>query len=447
MATFNLNLTTDYCSEWDFWCAVRELFQNGDDQERKESSNIFTIEYNEKQKKLIISNKESILERNTILMGKTTKADDPDSTGKYGEGYKVALAVLTRLGKKVVINNFKKNEKWTPISIADKAYDGEKVIKLKIEKYIWTKTPDNNLTWTIHNVTKDEWESIQPKYLKFNKINSSYTSKNNTIIFDEKFKGCIFVNGLFVEKVKTKLEFGYNFHPNTMPLDRDRKTVEGFNLDINTSNLLEAYASESKENSLLVKKLIENEAPDTKFVQAKYIYGESPIFEEFQDSFRKENGNNAFPVSSQEEYDHIKDISKNIKPIIVSDKSKTFIAKNSEYACVETFAKKYENNGITQIQTPEQILRTFLIKYESDMDYKIIKDLKKIIETSGKWMIIPDKFEDDIDVDVDVVDENESNIYIDENFNTSSDNKVPDAPAPAPVLSGLDDDFLDDIPF
>jgi hypothetical protein len=431
MATFNLNLTTDYCSEWDFWCAVRELFQNGDDQERKEPSNVFTIEYNEKQKKLIISNKESILERNTILMGKTTKADDPDSTGKYGEGYKVALAVLTRLGKKVVINNFKKNEKWTPISIADKAYDGEKVIKLKIEKYIWTKTPDNNLTWTIHNVTKDEWDSIQPKYLKFNTIKNSYSNDNNTVIFDKKFKGCIFVNGLFVEKVKTKLEFGYNFHPSTMPLDRDRKTVEGFKLDLSTSNLLESYASESKENALLVKNLIKSESPDVKFVQAEYMYGTSPIFEEFQESFLEDNGSDAFPVSSQEEFDHIKEISKKIKPIIVSNKEKEFIAKNSNYSCVETFAKKYETNGVNQTLTPEQILKTFLIKHKTNMNYKSIKDLQKIIDASEKWMIIPDE-RDGIHLD-----DFESKIHSDE---TPDDTKL------IPVLDG-DDDGFKDIPF
>jgi hypothetical protein len=129
MATYNLNLASSYCQHWGLWEAIREILQNGEDQFTLNNDNEISVVYDEKNQKLLISNKESILERKTLLLGCTSKDDNDNLIGKFGEGYKIALLILTKLNKKIVIKNFMKNEKWTPELKKDPKYENEKVLK------------------------------------------------------------------------------------------------------------------------------------------------------------------------------------------------------------------------------------------------------------------------------------------------------------------------------
>lgn len=45
MKTYELSLTSNYVMDWDFSMAVREIIQNGTDQEILDSSNHFIIKY------------------------------------------------------------------------------------------------------------------------------------------------------------------------------------------------------------------------------------------------------------------------------------------------------------------------------------------------------------------------------------------------------------------
>jgi hypothetical protein len=381
---YNLNLTADYCPDWGFWEAIREIIQNGDDQERNDPLNIFTINYDSKKELLTLSSKESILNRETILMGKTIKADDDNSTGQYGEGYKVALAVLTRLGKKVVIKNFKLNERWEAVLKKDKKYNNAEVVKINISKFRFTKTPDNNLSWEVHNVSKKDWLSIQDKYLNFNKNLDKFTDRENeSVLFDKKYKGCVFVNGLFVEKSNENLAFGYSFTPKNIKLDRDRRAVEGFYLKYYASKILAQYGNESEINAKKLIRLISKEYADIEHLDS-HTNLNNFIVDKVKDSFSKKHGKNAYPVSTQEEMELVSNRNSKIKAVITNNKENKLLKKTKEYQDLDSFC---EDRNITKDteDTPTDLLNSFLLKYNDDFGYHMKEDLLDLIKKSEKW--------------------------------------------------------------
>lgn len=109
---YELTLTPNYVSDWTFNDAIRELIQNGTDQEILDRENKFKVEYNAKEKALRLINRKSVLKINTLLLGRSNKANNEDTVGQFGEGYKIAALVLNRLGKTFTIYNNEKREVW-----------------------------------------------------------------------------------------------------------------------------------------------------------------------------------------------------------------------------------------------------------------------------------------------------------------------------------------------
>ena len=64
--TYELTLTENYVLDWDFYDAVRELIQNGTDQEILDTSNHFDMIYDSGEKVLRFINATSKLKINTL---------------------------------------------------------------------------------------------------------------------------------------------------------------------------------------------------------------------------------------------------------------------------------------------------------------------------------------------------------------------------------------------
>lgn len=114
--SYELTLTPNYVSDWNFNDALRELIQNGTDQEVLDSDNEFQIDYSPKEKVLRLKNRKSVLKINTLLLGRSSKANNEDTVGQFGEGYKIAALVLNRLGKTFTIYNNEKMKSGSPDS-------------------------------------------------------------------------------------------------------------------------------------------------------------------------------------------------------------------------------------------------------------------------------------------------------------------------------------------
>lgn len=68
--SYELTLTPNYVSDWNFNDALRELIQNGTDQEVLDPDNEFQIDYSQKEKVLRLKNRKSALKINTLLFRK-----------------------------------------------------------------------------------------------------------------------------------------------------------------------------------------------------------------------------------------------------------------------------------------------------------------------------------------------------------------------------------------
>lgn len=382
MTTYNLNLTKNYCNHWGIWEAIREILQNGSDQARKNPDNVLSIQYDEKKQKLIISNKESILERDTILLGGTNKDDDDEMTGNYGEGYKIALLIFEKLNKRTVIKNYARKERWTTTFNKEKKYNDKPVLKIKIHKYIIKTVPDNNLSFEIEGITKEEWAIVNEKYLPLRGGYEKFTSrKGDEILLDKDLKGKVFINGLFVEDLGDKFEYGYNLTAKTMKLDRDRQSVKGYDFNSITANLMCEYAN--KGGAEKIADAIENKSSEVLTMSFGFNHSKD-LSKELKKRFIEKNGKDSFPVTTQKEMEYVNRLSRNVTPIIVSENEKNFLSRNDIYSDADAFIEERSTEEENE-KTPKDILERFLLKHGRNLHYDAKEDLEKIIAQSENW--------------------------------------------------------------
>lgn len=240
MKRFDLGMSLNYCADWGVVEAIREFAQNAKDAETFNKDNKMYFDYDKDTEVLRIGNKNGCLTTETLLLGKTTKANDENMIGQHGEGYKVATVVLMRLGKQVKVYNRSVKEVWTAKIVNSKRYNA-KVIVFDIEKVsIFKSVPDHDLIFEISNISEDEYSSIVKSNLSLQdlKEGTDYIESNGSkILLNEKFAGKLFVGGLFVTSSRYAKK-GYDFKPSLIKLDRDRSFIDGLDLQFLTGKVI-----------------------------------------------------------------------------------------------------------------------------------------------------------------------------------------------------------------
>ena len=237
---FDLGMSLDYCASWGIVEAIREFAQNAKDAETANPENKMYFDYDKEAEVLRIGNKDGCLTTETLLLGKTTKANDENMIGQHGEGYKVATVVLMRLGKQVKVYNRSAKEVWTAKVVNSKRYNA-KVVVYDIEKVsVFKSVPDHDLIFEVSNISEDEYSSIVESNLSLQglKEGTDYIESNGSkILLNEKFAGKLFVGGLFVTSSKYAKK-GYDFKPSLIKLDRDRSFIDGLDLQFITGKVI-----------------------------------------------------------------------------------------------------------------------------------------------------------------------------------------------------------------
>jgi hypothetical protein len=363
-------MTTNYVNSWTFKEAIREILQNCIDQEIVNPDNKVEVHYESESQKLIITNTLSTLDRKSLLLGASTKSDDAQTVGKFGEGYKLALLVLCRLGYKVKILNYGKKEKWTPAIRRSKQFESE-VLCIDIEKYIFTSVPDANLSFVIHDVTEEEYREVVERTLQLQEVSDSSRlfSEYGEVLLSDTHAKSLFVNGLFICRVD-KLQHGYNFKPQYINLDRDRSVVRDFDLFWLTSQV---WISLWKENKELVEDMIESGVHEIEYIQNLGSYS---INDSLLDRFISKYGSDSVPVTNDDQVKLAKESGR--KPVIVSQSYYTGI----------TSSALYSNRYPTQkVKSPREILQDFYDEYSVELAGVVGEAFEKIIETSEGWEV------------------------------------------------------------
>jgi hypothetical protein len=322
-----LSLAENYVSTWGLVQAVREIHQNALDQQVENPENIAGIDYDYGAAIIRISSKNSSLSRKTLMLGTSSKRDSHDTIGQFGEGYKLALLVLTRIGKKCEVQNFKLKELWTP-SIEHNKYFADNCLHINISKFIFTKPPFADLVFEIHDISPGEWLEVQQSNLHTNPYPLHYETDKGNIITDERLRGRIYVNGLYIS-TNEKLSYAYDFKPSEIALDRDRRMVRDFELYWSTSKL---WASLSGHH---VTELLADGCNDVMYINH---FMQNKLADDSYTLFRTRHGEDAIPVTSQEE---MESIPAGAKAVIVSEVYANVIKRSGYYRVPEVVKSKF----------------------------------------------------------------------------------------------------------
>ena len=349
---FELSLHPDYVSKWRFWEAARELLQNSIDNDVE--SMIFEIGKKDYDWTVNIGSNSVVLKRSSLLMGISSKRGDSSKIGQFGEGYKLALLVLLRLGYGIEIING--SEIWIPRFEYSDKYEEKILIIYIYDREISDGEPEdyNKLVFRITGVKEEDIDSLNKNYRPLFPINSVVTNGDGK--GPNPVNGDIYVGGLFVCNVKS-LEDSYNFSPNRLQLDRDRMQVSSFDLQWETSAI---------NRSLDVTfSMLERDSCDLRYASSRMPTSTKNAVLQ---TYKKKYGE-AIPVSSQEEIVNARGkkfqlVPATLKAILQS--VATFI-----------FPKK--------VRRPKEQLENFFNRIEGKLTEGERQHLLNLIEESRQW--------------------------------------------------------------
>ncbi|MCM1221845.1 MAG: hypothetical protein NC548_45975 [Lachnospiraceae bacterium] len=368
MAKFELSISADYVAHWGIPEAIREFFQNALDEQTEDPSNVMFFDYDAQDQILRIGNQNSTLDAQTLLFGKTTKADNPKLIGHFGEGYKMATIVLLRNGKKVTFYNYNSREIWTTKLVKSKKYKGALVPTFYVEKVpIWESVPEASLIIQVEGISYQEfYEQIKPTNLNLydEGVGELYSTSYGRILMDPRFKGKVFVSGLYVCS-NDRLEYGYDFNPEQIQLDRDRRMVGDFDLSWTASRMwseVERYT----DNLMEVAGTFDGQYT-ADFLNSDQKY-------KLAKEFLKQNGDNAVPVSTQDELTRMASLGFN--PVVVSQNLKKAITASPEWT----------ENSRAKVKTLHERLKDFAQAINDRLTDEEREEINDIISRS-RWAL------------------------------------------------------------
>lgn len=353
MRTYSLPLAVDYVGHWGVVEAIRELLQNAID-----SDSPFVCQFDEENGFLRINSRDAKLEPKTLLLGTTTKRNDNSKIGSFGEGYKLALLVLSREGKNVVVLN--NNECWTPRISYSETFDCQQL-------FIDTDSLEGNqgLSFDINGLTKEEISSIKASCLELTPFDGEVIKGlAGDILVD--LPGKLYVNGLFV--CETKLKHSYNFKPEYLELERDRQTVNDFNLKWQTGQL---WAVAKKHKKLA--EMISNGDSDVTYTKHTSVISDETKNYCYQ-TFISRNPN-CIIAENQQHKNKLELQGYNNVIVAVSE---------TEYSAVSS-APLYKARGLVMVHKPKDLVKVFFDKNKQYMRRHAIVATKQLLAASENW--------------------------------------------------------------
>ena len=262
MKKYELSLSRNYVSSWGIEEAIRELLQNA-----KDSNGEDIIDIDKSSGTITITNKNTSIPSSTLLLGNTSKKDDLDKIGQFGEGYKLALLVLLRDDKGVFIKNGNKN--WIP------SFEYSDNFECEVLCITETAGNGNDLTFEISGFDSSELDELENEFLglngqAYNSIQTSY----GEILTDSDYKGKVFVDDVPVYE-DDNFDYGYNFKPCYVSLDRDRKSINIYEL----KRLTALSVACCVDNFVFVDEVIDGKGRDGEYIKDENI--------EFDDEFKE----------------------------------------------------------------------------------------------------------------------------------------------------------------
>lgn len=351
--TYKLPMSASYVRHWGLSEAVRELLQNHIDS--PESGSLTWG-----KDSLSITNNDITIPPSALVLGGTTKADNDQMIGAFGEGFKLALLVLVRLGHEVEVING--DRLWVPRMASCDEFGAE---ILHIDETIQDEG-FRSLSFIVYGLSEHDQEVITNSCLLLQKPDDDAIDTNMGQILPSR-GGELYVGGLYI--CETGLKFGYNFKPQHMRLERDRQTVADWELKVATKDIW--YSTEQWDRiAIMMRDKVED-------VALAEFYNIGFIKEACYKLFMKENPGKVV-AKSQEELDRYVKAGMASKVIYISSPS---------YAAGVTTHKDYSNSikQWGQASTPYEDLQKFFSANSSRMRMEVKHNFQKLLEQAKEW--------------------------------------------------------------
>ena len=352
--TYELTLNKAYVARWGVLEAVRELIQNALD---SDSPFEFTFDKEDDgANTLTLTSANAQLTPQTLLLGATTKADAADKIGSFGEGYKIALLVLTREGRPVNIHNG--DRVWAPFFRFSKRFEDD-LLCISDDA---APFKNRGLSFLVSGLTDEEVAGIRESCLPMQQhIGETLKTSCGEILLQK--PGQLFVGGLFI--CKTELKYGYNMNPDRIKLERDRKTVDNFDLTYATTHMW--YETERFDD---VAKMIEAEVKDVGCAQ----WSSTPMVKEACYRLFREKNPGKFVATSQSELQGF------VKAGLTS-----YVYVGGAFGEVVRSSPSYRNAKPDKVRQPLEILQAWFDDAKYHMHADVRKSFQQIIDKSKGW--------------------------------------------------------------
>lgn len=226
------SLTRDYISNWTLEDAIRELVQNSKDTEQ--------YDFDVSQDTLIIESFGGQIDIKNLLLGVGTKAKDKTKLGGFSEGLLLSLLILAR--ENVDVEFLNGTETWEPLFDYNEDFNCETLfIKVEdsVEEHEGVRVTLNLDPKVIDEVV-DRTLDLQPEYNK-------HTTSYGEILLDNQHSGKIYVGGLYISRFDS--QYGFNFRPEDFPLDRDRKSLQPFDIKWRVKDMWAEVSEDADEET------------------------------------------------------------------------------------------------------------------------------------------------------------------------------------------------------
>jgi len=347
--TLELTLNPGYVRNWGAWEAIRELLQNAQDAHdigRDMEVNYIT---NTKEPMLRIVNQGVVIDRETLLMGTTSKAEDNRQRGKFGEGFKLAWLVLSRMGFTVRCRSGA--EQWIP-HIEHSDQFGAEVLKVECSPVKYR----NAIQVDVIGLGKEDWDEIKERCLFLSKIKKAdmIDLDYDRILTAEDKVGVLYVKGVYVGRLPGRYFYGYDL--DDVDLDRDRRLADPWSLKYAITKVLNKALSRKMVKTEDIWQLLQNDEWEEGRAVRDNLYTNSTISTAMAKIFTEKHGDEAVPVSSSVETMDAKHYG--IKGVAVGRTLKAVIEKEtgsyeSKQQQLETQAKHIYS--LMELEAEEQV--------------------------------------------------------------------------------------------
>ena len=348
---YELPIARTYVRHWGMAEAVRELLQNAID-----SDSPFEFEFGESS--LSIRSRYSQLSAATLLLGQTSKAESTDTIGSFGEGYKIALLVLTREGYPVTVYNGDRT--WSPVFRRSRQFDAD--VLCIVDKAASQRR--EGLEFKVDGLSPADIASIRDGCLHMqNDIGEAHEVNEGRILRNR--SGRLYVGGLFV--CETELQFGYDIKPQFLRLERDRQTVSNFDLLFLTKTMW--FETGRWEE---IAQMIGDEVKDLEYAE----YGAPELVKEAcYQAFRAKHPG-AVIAKDQAELEGL--VKRGMTNVVVC---------SAYYPFVST-TKTYTSEVVVPVTPPADVLRKWLSANRREMRGAAIEAFRKdLIEQAEGWRL------------------------------------------------------------